>query len=128
MATTAMATELPEYVDNLRALLRLNYGLWRAVVERQILATLLPKLVGNRAKLEAPLWTLLIICLDGHEAPTPACADPAWEQALAAAKTGRGYATPAAAAPFPRAAAGVAEVLVILREVGVFPRPLTNTA
>ena len=126
MATIATARELPEYVDNLRALLRLDAGLWRVVVERQILATLLPRLAGNRAALETHLWALLIICLDGHEAPPPALTDAAWTKALGAAKTGQGFSTPAA--PFPRAAVGVAEALAALRETGVFPRPLVQTA
>ena len=123
MANAAMAKELPEYVENLRALLRLDLGLWRVVVERQILATLLPHLSGNRVELETHLWALLIICLDGHEAPVPTLSDVTWDKAIAAVKAGRSLANTDDAV-FPRAARGLVEALITLRETGIFPRPL----
>jgi len=125
MSQRSLARELPAYVENLRALLRLDERVWRAVVERQILAVLLPGLSGNRVSLEGHLWDLLVLCLEGHDASPPPLDDARFEQAAASARAGRGLSG-IAAAPFPRAARGLVDALVVLRETGVFPRPLVS--
>ncbi|MBI5510633.1 MAG: hypothetical protein HY903_17890 [Deltaproteobacteria bacterium] len=127
IANASMAAQLPEYIDNVRALLRRAPGTWRLVVERQILATLLPALSGHRARLEPDLWALLCLCLDGHEAEPPALSDALWERAFTAAQGGRNSSDTLPAA-YPRAARAVADAILCLRETGVFPRPLVQGA
>jgi len=121
-----MAQQLPEYIDNLKVLLAQDNPMWPMVVERQILATLLPRLSGSRLTLEAPLWILLCLCLDGPTAtPVPLC-DTAWERVNHAARAGQN-SSGAAPARFPKAARGLTDALAILRETGVFPRPLVSS-
>ena len=117
-----MADLVPEYLENLRALLRSDMKRWRMVVERQVLSQLLPKVSGSRAALESPLWELLILCLDGVEATPPDLTDDGFEAAKQAAADGHAYLGEGPAA-FPRAAVGVAMLIAELREVGVYPPP-----
>lgn len=117
-----MAELVPEYLANVRALLRSDMRRWRMVVERQVLSQLLPKVAGSRAALEAPLWELLVLCLDGIEATAPELSDEAFEAAKQAAADGHAYLCDGPA-EFPRAAVGVAMLLAELREVGVYPPP-----
>lgn len=117
-----MSELVPEYLGNLRALLRSDMKRWRMVVERQVLSQLLPRVSGSRAALESPLWELLILCLDGVEATAPELTDEQFEAARQAATDGTAYQA-AGPAAFPRAAAGVAALISQLREVGVYPPP-----
>ncbi len=117
--------DLDEYLGNLRALLRAEPARWRLVVERQILARVLPQLAGPRAALEGGLWQLLCFCLDGHDAVAPALDPPTVARATAAAENGRRI-DGAAPAAFPRAATAVAAALAELQQHGVYPPPTLN--
>ena len=118
--------EISGYLDNVKALLRLDAARWRMVVERQVLSQVLPKLSGNRAALEPQLWDLLIFCLDGHDGNAVGMDDERWEQARSCAAEGLALDTERPAA-FPRAAVEVAMVLTELRELGVYPPPVGAT-
>lgn len=118
----SLPTQLFEYLENLRALLRLDAPRWRVVVERQVLSQLLPHLQGSRTNLETHLWELLVLCLDGHESTPPPLDDATWEQALAAVSAGIRLEGEGPAA-FGRAARGVADVILSLREHGIHPPP-----
>jgi hypothetical protein len=118
--------QLDEYLDNLRALLRADPNRWRLVVERQVLARVLPQLRGPQASLEAGLWQLLLLCLDGHEAVTPPLEAALLERAAQAATTGRTLAGTGPAV-YPRAGAAVAKALLQLREHGIFPPPKVSS-
>jgi hypothetical protein len=95
---------------------------WRVVVERQVIAQVLPRLTGTRALLEPAVWELLVLCLDGPEAATPGLDEAQWAKAELATTGGRALQTDEPAA-FPRAAAAVRGVLVALRQAGVYPPP-----
>ena len=123
VAVVSVADGLAEYVDNLRALLRLDQARWSLVVERQVLSRVLPRLSGSRAKLESPLWSLLILCLDGHDAPTPELTEENWEKARQAAADSKAFSRPGRAV-YPHAAVEVAMLMTVLREAGVYPPPV----
>jgi hypothetical protein len=112
-----------EYVDNMRALLVEQPQFYGLMVERQVQARLLPRLAGSRVRLEPELWPLLVFCLEGHEVAAPAFDEEQIQRALAAASGGTRLMGDGAAV-YPAAAKSVAEALVVLREVGVYPRPV----
>ena len=118
----ARRVNLPEYLRNTRELLRLDAAKFSLMIERQVQVRVLPSVAGPRAELEEPLWQLLLLCLDGHEADAPPLTQAAWEKALSAAQNGQAVGN-GAAAPYPRAARAVLQTLTTLREVGVFPPP-----
>jgi len=118
----AKGVSVVEYVDNMRALLAEQPELYGLMVERQVQSRLLPRVAGSRAHLEPELWTLLVFCLDGHDAAVPPLDDATYERAVAAALGGNGLGS-GGAARFPDAAKAVAQTMVELREVGVYPRP-----
>ncbi|MEK7705178.1 MAG: hypothetical protein AAB426_09485, partial [Myxococcota bacterium] len=114
--------ELNEYVDNLRALLGLNEARYGIMVERQIQAQLLRRMSGTRAALEPGLWSLLVLCLDGHETEVPQLAEALWERAQAAAIE-RKSLDGTRPARFPTAAAALVVSLTVMRTHGVYPKP-----
>lgn len=118
----ASTSGLSELVENLRALLSNNAARFGLMVERQVQFALLPKLEGTRPALEPHLWSLLVLLLDGHEAPVPAADEALWRRALEAAQAGTTLAGDRPAR-FPKAAVAIAGAAVVLREVGVYPRP-----
>jgi len=118
----AWAEQLPEYVENLRALLRNNEARYGLMVERQIQAQLLRKMTGLRASLELPLWALLVLCLDGYQAQVPPLDDATFVAAsqAAGASTSLGRAGPAS---YPQAARSLVNAMAVLRQYGVYPKP-----
>ena len=116
------SVNLPEYLANMRALLRRDEVKFGLMVERQVQVRVLPCVSGARAALEPHLWELLVFCLDGHEATAPSLDDATFERAHDAADAGTRMLGEGEA-PFPRAAAAVIRTLDTLREVGVFPPP-----
>lgn len=114
--------ELASYVENLRALLSLNEPRYAVMVERQIQAQLLRRMNGTRAALEPGLWSLLVLCLDGHAAEVPALTEPLWERAQAASIARQSFDA-TRVARFPTAAAALVAALAVMREHGVYPKP-----
>lgn len=119
----ANAEELAEYVGNLRALLNQSEARFAIMVERQVQFALLPKLAGPKSSLESPLWDLLVLLLDGHQAPVESPTDPLWTRALDAAQQGASLSMADGKARFPKAAQAVAGVAATLRDCGVYPAP-----
>ena len=122
MCAMPWAEQLPEYVDNLRALLRSNKARFDMMVERQIQAQLLREMTGLRADLEPHLWALLILCLNGHEAPVPALDEAAFTAAQQSAQGGTGLGQPGPCR-YPQAARALVTAMIELRQHGVYPRP-----
>lgn len=114
-----MSLDLEEAVDNLRAMLRLNPDRFSVMVQRQVQFALLPKLAGGRGELENPMWSLLVLLVDGHEAPIPALDESSWEQLHARATDEAVGNEPT----FPTAAKAVAQAFSALREFGHYPPP-----
>lgn len=118
----AWAEELQEYVTNLKVLLSQNEARYGLMVERQVRAQLLRRMQGSRSSLEIPLWSLLCLCLNGHEAECQPLDDSTWEKARAAALESSSLAGNGKAR-FPAAALALSEAMDTLRTYGVFPRP-----
>ena len=114
--------DVPEYLNNIRELLRTDAKMFRIMVSRQVQGRLLPQVEGTRAELEGDLWDLLVFCLDGHEVIAPPLDDEVYGRAQEATEAGASLATEGKAA-FPRAATAVLAALDTLREVGVYPPP-----
>ncbi|MEM6730160.1 MAG: hypothetical protein AAF658_01315 [Myxococcota bacterium] len=121
-----MSVDVAEVTDNLRTMLRMNAKRFGLMVERQVQVALLPKVQGPRAALEEPLWELLVLLVDGHEATAPPITEEALEDWFECAESAVNHARTDRAA-FPKAAAAVARAMRALHEHGVLPPPLTAT-
>lgn len=112
--------KLDEYIKQIRALLRLDPVRWSVIVERQIQYAVLPKIQGNRARLEPQLWELLFFCLDGHEAVIPPFNESLWQQIPQWLQQETGSHAQHEAV-YLAAAKTVFHVMTLLREHGVYP-------
>jgi hypothetical protein len=106
---------LLEYVANMSALLATDPRRYRSAVARQVQAAILPRLVGTCAELEAPLWRLIHLCLNGTDSSTPAMDERALEAVSARLASG----TPPIC--FPESARASWDAFTALRAGGIFP-------
>ena len=117
MTNRHSAETLREYTENIRLLLNQDPKRYSVMVERQILFQLVPRLCGSRLELEKGIWELLILCLEGAAAPSVAYETSSYQRVVQTLKE-QGLQL-----PFPEAAKTLLQILEILREFGVYPKP-----